>query len=307
MLARLETALPRGPEWIYEPKLDGFRGLLWRSSSGVRLLSRNLKDLSQSFPELVRAAEAMPPDTVIDGEIVIADAEGNSDFGALQRRLSAGRRGAEKAAHERPAVLLAFDVLRDAGVDLTDRPLRDRRADLEALIQGSQLYLQLTAQTDDVGEAEEWLRLLPGIEGVVAKRLDGRYLSGQRDWVKVKRKRTVDCVVIGVAGDMARPWLVLGLRHSDQELHHFGLARPSNGVLSDEFTTLLADAGPEESPIRSRWQHAAVPIWHRIRPIAVCEVAYTVLDQGRWLRHAATFVRWRPDKLPEDCWVDQLA
>jgi ATP-dependent DNA ligase len=231
MLARLESVLPRGPEWIYEPKLDGFRGLLWRSSTAAGLLSRDLKDLSASFPELVGAAQALPQDTIIDGEIVIANAEGNSDFGALQERLSAGRRGVDKAAYERPAVLLTFDVLRDAGVDLTGRTLRDRRADLEALIQGSQLYLQLTAQTDDVGEAEDWLSLLPGIEGVVAKRRDGPYLSGQREWVKVKRKRTVDCVVIGVAGDMARPWLVLGLRHTDQELHHCGLARPSKGGL----------------------------------------------------------------------------
>ena len=254
MLARLASALPRGPEWVYEPKLDGFRGLLWRSDTGAaRLLSRNLKDLSVSFPEVVRVAETLPVDTVIDGEIVIADAHGNSDFGALQERLSTGRRGASKAACDRPAVLLTFDVLRDSGLEVTDRPLRERRAHLEGLLEGEPACLQLIAQTTDVDAAEDWLRLLPGIEGVVAKRQDGRYLPGQRDWIKVKRRRTADCVVIGVAGDMARPWLVLGLRHSDNQVHHFGLARPSHAVLTAEFASLLAEAGPEESPIRSRW------------------------------------------------------
>jgi bifunctional non-homologous end joining protein LigD len=132
MLARLESTLPRGPEWRYEPKLDGFRGLLWRSNTGVaRVLSRNLNDLSVSFPELVRASDALPLDTVIDGEIVIADANGSSDFGALQQRLGVGRRDADRSAQRMPAVLLAFDTLRAEGADLTNLPLRDRRANLE--------------------------------------------------------------------------------------------------------------------------------------------------------------------------------
>jgi ATP-dependent DNA ligase len=178
MLARLERVLPRGPEWVYEPKLDGFRGLLWRSDAGrIRLLSRNLKALSASFPELVQAAQILPLDTVVDGEIVIADAHGNSDFGALQQRLSAGRRGAAETAHERPAVLLTFDILRDAGVNLVDQPLRERRIRLERLLGDGTSCLQLMTQTTDVCEAEDWLRLLPNIEGVVAKRQNGRYRS----------------------------------------------------------------------------------------------------------------------------------
>ncbi|MBV9327440.1 MAG: hypothetical protein JO352_27180 [Chloroflexi bacterium] len=308
MLARLESTLPYGAEWRYEPKLDGFRGLLWRSNTGAaRVLSRNLRDLSVSFPELVRASEALPLDSVVDGEIVIADAGGSSDFGALQQRLGVGRRDADRSAQQMPAVLLAFDVLRCAGVDLTSRPLRDRRANLESLLAANTACLQLIAQTDAVDEAEDWLRLVPNIEGVVAKRWDGRYLPGQRDWVKVKRRRTIDCVVIGIAGDHTRPWLVLGLRHPDGQLHHLGLARPAKGMLSAQFALVLAGAGPEESPIRSRWQHAAVPTWRRVPPTAVCEVAYTVLDGNRWLRHAARFVRWRPDRSPDDCWFEQLA
>ena len=120
MLARLESTVPRGPEWRYEPKLDGFRGLLWRSNTGAaRVLSRNLKDLGVSFPELVRASGALPLDTVIDGEIVIADADGSSDFGALQQRLGVGRLDVGRFAQQMPAVLPAFDVLRCERADLT--------------------------------------------------------------------------------------------------------------------------------------------------------------------------------------------
>jgi bifunctional non-homologous end joining protein LigD len=129
MLARLESSLPRGADWRYEPKLDGFRGLLWRSGTGqVRLPGRNLKDLSLLFPELVRAGHLVPFDTMIDGEIVIADNNGHADFGALQQRLGVGRRPAGQGALRKPAVLLAFDVVRRSGADLTRWPLRDRRA-----------------------------------------------------------------------------------------------------------------------------------------------------------------------------------
>jgi len=244
---------------------------------------------------------------MLDGEIVIANADGHSDFGALQGRLGAGARDAGAFAQESPAVLLAFDVLRHQGQDLTGLALRDRRGRLETLLEVNPGCLQLISQTPDIEEAEEWLRLLPSIEGVVAKRSDGRYLPGQREWIKVKRQRTADCVVMGVAGDRTRPWLVLGLRHADLRLHHFGLARRSHDMLTPNFVSLLAEAGPEETPIRSRWQHAAVPPWRRLPPTAVCEVVHTLLDRDRWLRHAARFVRWRPDRMPDDCWLDQLA
>jgi ATP-dependent DNA ligase len=310
MLARLESSLPRGAEWRYEPKLDGFRGLLWRSANGqVRLLSRNLKDLSPCFPELVRAGDSLPGDTVIDGEIVIADDKGCADFGALQERLSVGRRAASHVALRKPAVLLAFDVVRCGGTDLTGCPLRERRTTLATLVAENIPCLQLVAQTHVIEEAEEWLELLPSIEGVVAKRADGRYLAGQRDWIKVKRRRTVDSVVIGVAGDVTHPWLVLGLRHADGKYHHAGLARCSKGMFGDELVSLLTEAfaSPEESPIRSRWKHAAVPVWHRVSPRLVCEVGYSTVDNKRWLRQPGRFLRWRPDRSPEDCWIEHLA
>jgi ATP-dependent DNA ligase len=206
-----------------------------------------------------------------------------------------------------PAVLLAFDLVRDAGVELVDLPLRERRRHLEVLLGPGRAFLQLVAQTASVELAEEWLTFVPALEGVVAKRCDGRYVPGQRDWIKVKRQRTADCAVIGIAGDRARPALVPGLRHADGQLHHFGVARPAKHMLSRELYEVLARAGPQQQPIQSRWQHAAVPTWWPVPPTTVCEVAYTVLDAGRWLRQPARFVRWRPDRSPDDCWLDQLA
>ena len=141
----------------------------------------------------------------------------------------------------------------------------------------------------------------------VAKRNDSRYLPGQRGWIKVKRQRTADCVVMGVAGDMCRPMLVLGLRHADGQLRHFGLARFAAHMPSDVLSDLFAHAGPEQNPIPSRWQHLAVPAWRRVPPTVVCEVAFTVLDAKRYLRFPARFICWRPDRSPDDCLLEQLA
>jgi ATP-dependent DNA ligase len=307
MLARLEPRLPRGDQWRYEPKLDGFRGLLWRSAdSAVRLLSRNMRDLSPWFPELVWAASALPCGTILDGEIVIASGGGLSDFGALQQRLTTARRATASAARECPAVLLTFDVLQFAGESLLDQPLVYRRQQLDQLLEANHGCLQRVDQTSHVELAEQWLSLVPGLEGVVAKRGDNRYLPGQRGWVKVKRQRSVDCIVIGLAGDPARPALVLGLRGEDGELHHFGICRPS-GALEHPCAPVLEPIGPEQQPIRSRWQHDAVPTWRPVTPTAVAEVAYTLLDGGRWLRQPAKFLRWRFDKAAADCEASQLA
>src|SRR4051812_42180105 len=131
--------------------------------------------------------------------------------------------------------------------------------------------------TADVGDAEDWLKLLPNIDCVVAKRRDSRYLAGQCDWVNVKRRRSADGVVIGVASKReGTPWLVLGLRHPASELHHSGLACPSTTILADGLAAVLAVSGPERRPIRSRRQHAAVPVWRQVQPTAVCEVAHSI-------------------------------
>jgi ATP-dependent DNA ligase len=224
MLAQLEAQLPTSDEWRYEPKLDGFRGLLWHRAGGiVQLLSRNGRDLGPWFPELVQAGQTLPPCTLIDGELVIADEDGNADFCALQARLTEARAHLRRRAREHAAVLVVFDVLDVAGRGLMDEPLVSRRRELESLLaDAAHPCLQLIEHTADVELARDWLRLLP-IEGVVAKRVDGRYRPGRRcDWIKVKRYRTADCVVIGVAGDLNAPKLVLGLRHPDGAIHHLG-------------------------------------------------------------------------------------
>jgi ATP-dependent DNA ligase len=238
MLARLESKLPRGAQWRYEPKLDGFRGLLWRrTETVVELLSRNTRDLSPWFPELVSVGRALPVDTLVDGEIVIGEEQGRSDFTALQQRLTVARRAAVVAAVAHPAVLLVFDVLMLSGDDLSDRPLVERRQALERLIADLHPCLRLVSHTSDIAVAEEWLAL-PPIEGVLAKRADGRYAPSRREWVKVKRQRTADCVVIGLAGELATPKLVLALRHTDGRLHHLGRLGMSFVILSGPLITL---------------------------------------------------------------------
>ena len=288
MLARLERTLPRGDLWRYEPKLDGFRGLLWRAPSGsVYLLSRNLKDLSSAFPELVRAGRDLSLDTLLDGEIVIADADGRSNFGALQERLGKSRRDSGREALRSPAGLVAFDVARDAGVDLVDRPLRDRRCRLEALFDKPRACLQLVAQTASVVEAEEWLALCAWSRGRRRQALRrsisawptrvGESETAAHGRLRRHRHRRRPCAT--------RP--VLGLRHPDGAWHHFGIARPAKHMVSPQLYQVLAQAGPEQHPLQSRWQHAAVPAWCPVPPTAVCEVAFTLLDSGRWLRPPA--------------------
>jgi len=167
--------------------------------------------------------------------------------------LTVARRSAAAAAVAHPAVLLVFDVLALSGSDLRDRPLFERHQALEHLIADLHPCLQLVSHTSDIAIADEWLALLP-IEGVVAKRADGRYAPGRRDWVKIKRLRTADCVVIGVTGDAAKPSLVLGLRHPDGELHHIGVTRPIPPDQVASLAAVLEGSVADEHPIRSRWQ-----------------------------------------------------
>jgi len=233
MLSQLASRVPTGAQWLYEPKFDGFRGLLCRSSDGlVRLTSRQGKDLTDWFPELAQAGKCLPRSTVLDGEIVVADSEGRADFGALQRRLGVASRRSSQTAANCPAILLVFDMLGCAGTNLKQLPLVERRHRLEDVLHDLHPCLQLILQTSDPNQASAWVGEVPGLEGVVAKRADGRYRPGRREWIKVKRRRTADCVVVGVAGDGSAPMLVLGLRHLDGELHHVGRQRVSSVILS---------------------------------------------------------------------------
>jgi ATP-dependent DNA ligase len=175
MLAQLDARLPRGERWAYEPKMDGFRGLLWRRDGATQLLSRSGRDLGPWFPELITAAESLPCNTLVDGEIVIADESGQADFGALQQRLTLARKFIGQAVAARAAILLVFDVLELEGEELTTFPLSDRRRALEQLLAHGHCYLQVVSHTLDVHVAEAWLGV-PGLEGVVAKRV-GRDLN----------------------------------------------------------------------------------------------------------------------------------
>jgi ATP-dependent DNA ligase len=288
--------------------MDGFRGQLWRRGGAVaQLLSRSARDLGPWFPEIIKAAEVLPPNTLIDGEIVIADDGGQADFGALQHRLTLARKFIADVIQDRPAILLVFDVLELAGEDYANRLLSERRQALERLLDSRHPCLQLVAHTTDHEIAEGWLGV-PGLEGVVAKRLDRPYVAGRaRDWIKVKRQRTIDCAVIGLAGDVDAPRLVLGLHHADGRLHHFAVTRPIAVDGEGPLSSLMAAAGPMESAIRSRWQHDAVPPWRRVVPTVVCEVRVTNLDLGRWARFPVTFVRWRLDRSVHDCGLEQLS
>jgi ATP-dependent DNA ligase len=307
MLAQLDSRLPIGDNWRYEPKLDGFRGLLWRRASGqVQLFSRNGRDLGPWFPELLGAARALEPGTLLDGEIVICDESRWADFGSLQERLSTALGGIADLARRRPAVLVVFDLLECAGAPFEFQPMGTRRAALERLLDGLHPCLQLVEQTADLELAQDWLSL-PNLEGVVAKRVDRPYAPGRcRDWIKVKRQRTVDCVVVGVAGETTTPKLVLALRHADGNLHHFAVSRPLARELAAPLAALARDAGAEQPAIRSRWQHDAIPPWRRVPPRLVCEVRVSNLDAGRWARFPAVFVRWRWDRSPQECALDQL-
>jgi ATP-dependent DNA ligase len=307
MLAQLGSRLPVGERWRYEPKLDGFRGLLWRRRDDrVQLLSRNSRDLGPWFPEITRAAAALPPGTLLDGEIVMCDEAGATDFGRLQERLATARTKLAASVREHTAVLVVFDILERSGAAVAHFGLEVRRRELEACLDGVDPCLQLVTQTHDVELARDWLRWPLG-EGVVATRLDRPYCSGRTgDWVKVKRHRSVDCVVIGVAGDPGAPKLVLGLRHADDQVHHFAITRPIPPEHTGPLGNLIAAAGEEQPAIRSRWQHDAIPPWRRIPAVLVCEARVTNLDAGRWARFPAVFLRWRLDRSPDDCNIHQL-
>lgn len=307
MLAKLATTLPSGSAWRYEPKLDGFRGLLARDCNGrISLASRNGKDLLPCFPELGHAGTAVPDGTILDGEIVIANEAGMADFGALQDRLVRSTRQPSAMASA-CAALLVFDLLMLDGRELLDLPLRDRRRHLESLLPNMHPCLQLVEQTASIEAARDWLAYLPSLEGVVAKRVDERYRPGFRGWIKVKRQRTADCIVVGFAGDARNPALVLALSDAAGRLRMFGATRPIPESLAEPIQNLLARAGPSRAPIPSRWQHDQVPTWRPVPPELVCEVRFSNVDRRRWIRFPATLLRWRPDRSAGECTLEQLS
>ncbi len=331
MLAKLADELPIGP-FLYEPKWDGFRAVVFRSGSEVFIQSRDLRPLDRYFPELHEALLAALPDgCVLDGEIVIATPHG-LDFDALQLRLHPAASRVAMLAKDTPAAFVAFDALAIGRRDLRDAPQVERRASLERALANVEPPIHLTPMTRDPAVASEWLSRFEGagLDGVIAKPERGTYQPGKRAMIKVKHARTADCVVAGYrwhkAGKDERVGsLLLGLYDDHGALHHVGVTSSFTMAMRKQLTSELAplrERALEHHPWRdwaeaggsemarmpggqSRWSAGKDLSWEPLRVERVCEVKYDHM-QGRRFRHAAVFQRWRPDKRPADCGYDQL-
>jgi ATP-dependent DNA ligase len=328
MLAKLARELPRG-DYLYEPKWDGFRCLVFRSGDEIDLFSRHGRPLARYFPELVEAIGRLPYTRLaLDGEIVVVAGEA-FDFTALLARIHPAGSRVERLRAETPASFVAFDLLELDEEVLLERPFAERRVRLETALAHAGPPLVLTPITDDPEVAIDWLDGFGGgVDGVVAKARGAPYQPGRRALVKVKRERTADCVVAGFRFLAERPAvssLLLGLYADGGRLEHVGI---TSSFSEEQRARLLATLRPLVTPLEGHpWEHGFLvggsPIgrlrgsagrwtpdmvrdWVPVRPELVCEVAYDQLDHGRF-RHPARFVRWRPDRDPDSCTTEQLA
>jgi ATP-dependent DNA ligase len=329
MLAKLADELPEGA-YLYEPKWDGFRAIVFRGKDDVYLQSRDSRPLDRYFPELHDVLlKGLPRNCVVDGEIVIATERG-LDFDALQLRLHPAASRVEKLAKETPSSFVAFDLLAAAGRSLMDEPQAARRAALEKLLGDVEHPIYVTPVTRDRAIALDWLTRFEGagLDGVIAKPESGAYQPGKRAMIKVKHARTAECVVAGYrthkSGKDAVGSLLLGLYDDDGVLQHVGvtssftmamrrqlieeLAPLRKNAMDDHPWREWASATAESSRMpgaQSRWSAGKDLSWEPLRIERVCEVKYDHM-QGDRFRHAAIFLRWRPDKQPQDCRYDQL-
>jgi ATP-dependent DNA ligase len=331
MLARLTETLPTGDGFLYEPKWDGFRAIVFCGKSDVLIQSRDLRPLDRYFPELREAfLRTLPDGCVIDGEIVIATREG-LDFDALQLRLHPAASRVARLSKETPAAFVGFDLLAIDGRDVRAAPQSERRSLLEQLLAQVRPPIHLTAMTRDPAVAAEWLTRFEGagLDGVIAKPVHGSYEAGKRAMFKVKHARTAECVVAGFrwhkSGNDAVGSLLLGLYDEGGKLQHVGVTSAFTMAARKQLAQELAPLRPgaqEAHPWRdwagtgaspatrmpgagSRWSAGKDLSWEPLRIERVCEVKYDHL-QGRRFRHATIFLRWRPDKRPDDCRYDQL-
>jgi len=296
--------LPSAEGWQYEPKWDGFRGVLENDGDELALWSRNERPLLRYFPELRPLGEALPPHTALDGEIVI-EREGHLDFDAMQMRLHPAESRVRKLAAEIPAQYVVFDLLLWDGDEVWRRPLEERRAELaERAPEG----ICLSPFTGDLATAEDWLQRIEtaGLDGVVAKRLGLPYLPGSREGVvKVKRHKTADCVVAGVRWK-AKPTtiatLLLGLYADNGHLDYVGSAAVGarrHAEIAEQVLPLLDEAQERHFSEPNRWGTGELEE-SALRPELVCEVRYDKLERSRF-RHGTRFLRFRPDKDPKQC------
>jgi ATP-dependent DNA ligase len=305
-LALSRKELPEGEGWAYEPKYDGFRALAFVDGDEVFLQSRNGKPLRRYFPEL----EFPKGRYVIDGELVILDADGVEEFDALQNRIHPAESRIRMLAEETPARFRAFDLIAEGKRKLLKEPLADRRSALERLVGGFKKpgSIELTPLVHEPADAEPWLQ---SGEGVIAKQLDAPYRPGERKgMVKVKRLRTLDTVVVGwrpgkEEGTVGS--LILGL-YDKGKLRVVG---HTSGLSAKRKRELVAELAPYETGERgsadpSRWAADRELEWISLRPELVVEVTFDHVSSGR-IRHGSKIVRWRDDKKPTDCTFDQLA
>jgi len=341
MLAKIADALPEGDGFLFEPKWDGFRAIVFRGPDGVVIQSRDLKPLNRYFPELEKVlAEQLPRGCIVDGEVVVVGPQG-LDFDALQQRIHPAPSRVARLAKETPAGFVAFDLLAAGGKSTMDLPQRERRVRLERLLGQVKPPLYLTPVTSDRAQAQDWLQRFEGagLDGVMAKPAEAPYQPARRAMFKIKHARTADCVVAGFRWykdtDDAIGSLLLGLYDEAGVLQHVGVTSSFTMATRRELAQQLAplrenamenhpwrdwaqagagDADPmpgENQDARrmpgakSRWSGGKDLGWQPLRPERVCEVKYDHL-QGDRFRHATTFVRWRDDKPPQDCRYDQL-
>lgn len=332
MLAKRVSELPETGDWIFEPKWDGFRALVFRDGNEVFIQSRDEKPLNRYFPELIDPLKSqLPKRCVLDGEVVLAK-DGALDFEALQLRIHPAESRVQMLAREMPASIVFFDLLAEGKRDLRSTPFQERRRKMEVLLSKVTSPVHLTPATIELTVARDWFSRFEGagLDGVVAKPAAGTYESNKRVMLKVKHERECDCVVAGFRwhkkGERtAVGSLLLGLFDRRGKLQHVGVCASFTDKKRQELVEFLApyreDAltdhpwkewashdleGARRIPgAQSRWSHGKDLSWQPLRPKLVVEVAYDHM-QGTRFRHTAQFRRWRTDKKPADCTFEQL-
>jgi ATP-dependent DNA ligase len=332
MLAKVAAVIPADGDFLFEPKWDGFRAIVFRGpkQDDVYIQSRDQRPLDRYFPELHAIfLEQLPQGVVVDGEIVMPTSHG-LDFGGLQMRLHPAASRVAKLAQATPAAFVAFDLLAAGGKSLMSAPQRERRAQLEKLFKGIRRPLYLTPMTRDRDLAVDWLQRFEGagLDGVIAKPAAAAYQPGKRAMFKIKHVRTADCVVAGFrwhkSGKDAVGSLLLGLYDDAGTLQHVGVTSAFTMAMRKQLVKELAPlrknalanhpwrqwAGAQAESSRmpgaqSRWSAGKDLSWEPLRIVRVCEVKYDHMEGDRF-RHATVFQRWRPDKAPSDCRYDQL-
>lgn len=335
MLAKRVSELPTGDTWIFEPKWDGFRALIFRDADEILIQSRDEKSLNRYFPELLQSLQSALPDRcVLDGEIVIATEHG-LDFESLQLRIHPAESRVKLLSKQNPASMVFFDLLCEGDRDLRDEPFQRRREELESLLSSAAPPIHLTPATREASVALDWFRRFEGagLDGVMAKSVSGVYEPDKRVMLKVKHERDCDCVVAGFrwhknGEGTAVGSLLLGLYDDSGALQHVGvcasftlekrrqlvefLAPYRKDALVDHPWGTEAQDGDSTGGAaqrmpggQSRWSQGKDLSWEPLRPELVVEVAYEHM-QGRRFRHMAQFRRWRTDKRPRDCTYAQL-